>query len=168
MRTVGSRHRSGIYLESTKDEQYGVLPGEDRFVKDVMNRKAVTVDAAISVKEASEIMRNEGVTALVVGRNGELVGAFTEHDMVRGASNEDPPGSIAVQEVIKKREVIICHEDAILADAIRAMTDYQAHAIPVVNAERSLVGVLSLVDAVGALSPDVAASWLAKMRKAIA
>jgi CBS domain-containing protein len=168
MSTVGSRHRSGIYLESTKDEQYGVLPGEDRFVKDIMNHKAITVDETISVKEAAEIMRKEGVTALVVCRNGELNGAFTERDMVDRAGTEDSPRSITVREVIKHREVVTCRENAILGDALRAMTNHQTHSIPVVNADGCLVGVLSLVDAVGALTPDVAAVWLEKMRKSLA
>jgi CBS domain-containing protein len=168
MSTVGSRHRSGIYLESTKDEQYGVLPGEDRFVEDIMNRKAVTVDEMTSVKEAAEIMRKEGVTALVVCRNGDLTGAFTERDMVDGTGIENSPRSITVREVIKQREVVTCRENAILGDALRAMTNHQTHSIPVVNADGGLVGVLSLVDAIGALAPDVAATWLAKMQKPIA
>ncbi len=165
MSTVGPRQRSGIYLESTSDEQYGVLLGEDRLVKDVMSRKVVTVDASISVMEAAETIRNRDVPALVVCRDNELVGALTEHDVVvSGATNADHPGSITVHEIVTKRELIRCREDAILADAIRAMADHHAHSIPVVNAEGGVVGILSLLDVVGAVMPNVAADWLAKMR----
>lgn len=166
MRTVGSHTRSGIYLESTDEEQLGVLPGEGRFVKDLMSRKKVTVDTATSVKEAAEIMRDRDVSAVVVCRNDDPIGAFTEHDMiVNEGANVESPGSITVYEVIKTREMIRCREDTILADALRAMVEQRADSVPVINIEGSLVGVLSLVDAVGALTPDVAAAWLAKMRK---
>ena len=166
MRTVGSHTRSGIYLESTDEEQLGVLPGEGRFVKDIMSRKRVTVDAETSVKEAAQIMRNGDVSAVVVCRNGDPIGAFTEHDItVNEGTRGECPGSIAVHEVIKTGEMIRCREDTILADALRAMVEHQAYSVPVINTEGGLVGVLSLVDAVGALPPDVAAAWLGKMRK---
>jgi CBS domain-containing protein len=166
-RIIGSRHRSGIYQESTNDERYGVLPGEDRLVHEVMSRKAVTIDATASIKGAAECMRNHDVSALVVCRNGEPVGALTEHDVVSTGAATDQPGSTTVHDVIKKRHVIRCRDDAILGDAIRAMVDHRLHALPVVNTEGHLTGLLLLVDAVGALTPHVAAIWLAKMRKSM-
>jgi CBS domain-containing protein len=165
MVTVGPRHRSGIFLESTSDEALGVLAGEDRPVKDVMSREVVVIDASTSVKEAAEIMRNSHLPTLIVCRGDELMGALTEHDVVvSGAARTDLSRS-NLHEIMTKREVIRCHQDAILADALRAMTAHHAHAVPVVDEKGDLVGVISLMEAVGALPPETAATWVTKMRE---
>jgi CBS domain-containing protein len=166
MGTVGSRSRSGIYLESTSDEEYGVLPGEDRLVQDVMSRLVVTVDAKTSLKEAVDTLRQRNVSALVVCRDGEPAGTLTEHDLaVTGTPSANSPGSTTVHEFVVKQDVVTCRDNAILGDALRAMADHRIHALPVVNAEGRLVGLLSLMDAVGALMPHAAEVWLAKMRE---
>lgn len=168
MGTVGPRRPSGIYLESTRDERYGVLPGEDRFVKDVMSREVVTVDALTSVRDAADTMRHRQVPALVVYRDKQLAGVLTERDVaVNGTTKAEHPGSMTVQEVMTSREPISCREDAILADATRVMADHHLPSVPVVNAEGDVVGLLSLLDAAGALMPNVAAAWLAKTRNPI-
>ena len=166
MITIGPRSRSGVYLESTNAEALGVRPGEDRLVKDVMSREVTTVDASASVKEATQAMRNQDLPILIVCRGDEPVLALTEYDMViSGTAPGNRSSSATLHEITKKREPIRCREDAILADAISAMMDHHARHVPVIDAEGDLVGVLSLVDAVGALTPEAAAAWLTKMRQ---
>lgn len=166
MITIGPRPRSGIYLESSNAEALGVRPGEDRLVKDIMSREVIAVDASASVKEATQTLRNRNLPILIVCQGDEPVLALTEYDMViSGAAPDDRSGSATLHEMTKKREPIRCREDAILADAIRAMTDHHARHVPVIDAEGVLVGVLSLVDAVGAVTPEAAAVWLTKMRQ---
>ncbi len=166
MITIGPRSHSGIYMESTKAESLGVRPGEDRLVKDVMSREVVTADASISVKEAVQTMRSRDLPVLIVCRDNEPALALTEYDVVISeAAHVDRFGSVTLHEITKTREPIRCREDAILADAIRAMTDYHARHVPVVGPAGGLVGVLSLVDAVGAITPEAAAAWLTKMRQ---
>jgi CBS domain-containing protein len=166
MITIGPRSRSGVYLESTNAEALGVRPGEDRLVKDVMSREVTTVDASASVKEATQAMRNQDLSILIVCRGDEPVLALTEYDMViSGTAPGNGSSPATLHEIAKKREPIRCREDAILADAISAMMDHHARHVPVIDAEGDLVGVLSLVDAVGALTPDAAAAWLTKMRQ---
>ena len=166
MITVGPRYRSGIYLESTNAEALGVRPGEDRLVKDIMSREVTTVDAAASVKDATQTMRNRDLAILIVCRGDDPILALTEYDMViSGAAHNNRSGSVTLYEITKKREPIRCREDAILADAIHAMMDHHARHVPVIDAEGDLVGVLSLVDALGAVTPDAAAVWLTRMRQ---
>jgi CBS domain-containing protein len=166
MITIGPRSRSGIYLESTNAEALGVHPGEDRLVKDVMHSEVATVDVSATVKEATQIMRNRDLSILVVCRSKEPILALTEYDMViSGAAHVDRSGSATLREITKKREPVRCREDAILADAIHAMMDHHARHVPVINAQGDLVGVLSLVDALGAVTPEAAAVWLTKMRQ---
>lgn len=85
--------------------------------------------------------------------------------VISGTAPGNGSSPATLHEITKKREPIRCREDAILADAISAMMDHHARHVPVIDAEGDLVGVLSLVDAVGALTPDAAAAWLTKMRQ---
>jgi CBS-domain-containing membrane protein len=79
--------------------------------------------------------------------------------------SDDHSPVATVHEIVKKREAVRCHEDAILADAVRAMLDHRARHIPVVDAQGNAVGALSLMNALGAMTPQAADRWLAKMRQ---
>ncbi len=162
MLTILPRPRSGIGGESTNDEAYGVLPGEDRLVKDLMIREVSTVDASFSVNKAVNKISHLDLAILVVCQNGEPVLALTQYDL---AIYQGSPGSVTLREMLETRTVIRCREDAILADAIRGMVDHRARQVPVVDAKGKLVGALSLVDAIGALTPEAATTWLPKIRQ---
>lgn len=165
MITVTPRPRSGIYGESTNDEAYNVLPGEDCLVKDVMTAEVTTATASITVKEALEVVRNRNIPLLIVCRENEPVHALSEYDLAINVAAENRAESVSLHEVIKDRMVLRCREDAILADAIEAMVHHRTRHVPVVDVQGHLVGALSLVDAVGALTPDAAASWQTKVRQ---
>ncbi len=165
MLTVTPRPRSGIFGESTNDEAYRVLPGEDRLVKDIMTYEPATATASITIKEAIGIIKSRNVPILVVCLEGEPVLAITEYDLAINVIREDHADSATLHELVKKRMAIRCREDAILADAINAMFYHCTRHVPVVNANGDLVGALSLVDAVGAINPDAAALWRTKLRQ---
>jgi CBS domain-containing protein len=166
MITIKPRPRSGVFLESTDAEAFGVPPGEDRLVKETMNREVTTVDAFTSVKDAAETMRNRSLHIVIVCRDGEPISALTEYDVATsGAAYEGPFSSVTLDDIVKKRVEIRCYEDAILADAIPAMAVHCTRHVPVVNAQGNLVGALSMVNALEVLPQDVAARWLKKFRQ---
>lgn len=164
MVTIVPRQPSGIYLESTRDEAYGVLQGEDRPVKDIMIREVVTIDASTRLKEAIQIIQDRRCSILIICLDNEPVLAVTEYDVALNMMESEDHSPVAtVHEIVKKREAVRCHEDAILADAVRAMLDHRARHIPVVDAQGNAVGALSLMNALGAMTPQAADRWLAKM-----
>lgn len=165
MVTVTPRPRSGIFGESTNDEAYRVLPGEDRLVKDIMTQDVATTPASVTAKEAMEIIRNRRVPILIVCVGNEPAIAMTEYDLAINVSTDNRGDSVTLCDLIKNRMLIRCREDVILADAIPAMLDHRARHIPVVDERGDLVGALSLVDALGAITPDAAALWQTKMRR---
>jgi len=165
MLTVTARSRSGIFGESTNDEAYRVLPGEDRLVKDIMIHEVVTAEASITAKEAIELIRNRNVPILVLCLQNEPLLALTEYDLAINVIPEDHADSAPLYELVKKRMVIRCREDAILADAISAMLHHRTRHVPVVNTNGDVIGALSLVDAVGAITPDAAALWQREVRR---
>lgn len=166
MITIVPRLPSGIYLESTRDEAYGVLRGEDRHVKDIMTREVVTIGSSTRLKEAIQIIHDCRCSILIICLNNEPVLAITEYDIALNMMESDGYSTLAtVHEIAKNREAVRCHEDAILADAVRAMLDHRARHIPVVDAQGNAVGALSLMNALGAMTPQAADRWLAKMRQ---
>jgi CBS domain-containing protein len=167
MHGSGARRRpAGLYLESTPDERYGVLPGEDRSVGDVMTRRIVTIDPDASVQEAAQIMRDRRTPALVVSDGPRLVGLVTEQDIVtKGATQEAHPDSIPVRRILPPGEPVACRADAILADAARVMAAKRRPSLPVVDERGAVVGLLSWLDVAGAVMPNAAAAWLSEIRK---
>lgn len=139
------------------DQAYRMLRGGDRLVQDVMTHEIATARASITAKEAVEILRNRNMLILVVCLEREPVVALTEYDLALNVITEGHADSVTLYELIKKRTIIRCHENAILADAIDAMLDHRIRHVPVVDAKGVLVGALSLVEALGVITPDAAA-----------
>lgn len=162
--TVAPRPHSGLIGESTRDEAYGVLPGEDRLVRDIMTRKVVTAQSSMALREAYEAIRDQEMSVLIVYQGDEPVRALTGLDLVGDGTPRNDVSEIGtLQELIKRRVAVRCREDAILADAMHAMIRHRVSHVPVLNATGGLVGALSLVDVVGAVSPSAAERWLAQM-----
>lgn len=165
MITIAPRLPSGIFLESTRDEAYGVLQGEDRHVKEIMTREVVTSDASIRLKEAIRIIQDQRSSILIICLDYQPALAVTESDIALMMRSDGYSPLVTFCEIINKREAVRCHEDAILADVVSAMLDHRARHIPVVDAQGNAVGALSLMDAMGAMTPAAAAKWLTKMRQ---
>lgn len=157
--------RSGIFGESTNDEASTMHGGEGRLVQDVMTHEVATAEASITAKEAVEVLRNRNVPILVVCLEREPIIAITEYDLALNVIARGHADSISLYELIKKRTVIRCRENAILADAIDAILDHRLRHVPVVDTKDKLAGALSLVDAVGAITPDAAALRQTKIRQ---
>lgn len=165
MITIAPRPRSGLVGESTSAEAYGVLCGEDRLVRDVMTRKLIIAQSSTPLTEARELVRHQKMSILIVYQGVEPVRAITEPDLVGNeVPRHDVPESGTLQELIERRVSVRCRQDAILADAIHAMITHRTSHVPVLDATGGLVGALSLVDAVGAVSPTAAERWLTQMQ----
>lgn len=157
--TIYPRPRGGIIGESTNEESYGVVKGEDSLVQDIMTRRMIAAQSSMSLEEARKIIRNQERMFLVVYEKEEPAHALTELELSR---DNLPHGTLA--GLVKTRIAVRCHGDAILADAIPAMIKYRAIYVPVLNTQGGLIGVLSIMDSVGALSPAAAEIWSSKMR----
>ena len=95
MRAAG-RERSGIYLESTEDEQLGVLPHQCTRGKDAMTRSVSVVTPLTEIAEAVQLMKSLDVGALLVCNGSTLVGTLCDRDIAMA----NAPPSAAIQEVM--------------------------------------------------------------------
>ncbi len=82
----------------------------------------------------------------VVDENGRICGILTDRDICMAAYlRARPPQEIRVEEVMA-RQVLVCRPGEHLAAAEATMRRAQVRRLPVVDAEGSLVGILSLND----------------------
>jgi CBS domain-containing protein len=162
-----SRSSGGLYLESTRAEQLGVLPGEDRPVREVMSRRIVIIGPSMSLREAVEIMRREGITALIVQDMAGLHGLLTERDVtIHGMIQKEDISSVTVGDILRLRgcRAMTCCENDTVADALSVMKQTQVTALPVLNEHGAVTGLLSLLHVAASVMPDAAAALLNDVR----
>jgi CBS domain-containing protein len=162
-----NRSAGGLYLESTKAEQLGVLPGEDRPVEQVMDRRIITVPSSVPLNEAIRLMQREKVISLVVVEDARFLGLLTEHDVAAQATQQHGEAATTrtVADVLEGRQAVSCCEDDIIVDALKLLQRHQLSALPVLNQEGHVIGILTLTDIAASLGPDTAPAWLSQVRR---
>lgn len=141
-------------------------------VSEVMTTSVVTVAPETSIKQAVQVLAENGVTAVpVIDARGELVGMLSEADVLLEAFLPDPrtheiavelttgPAAVRVSEVMS-RHVITVRADADLSSAADLMVSTVAKSLPVIS-ENRVVGMLSRRDLIAVLArrdDDIAAS----------
>ena len=136
------RPQSSLYLESTLDEQLGLLPGEARKVKHAMTTAVTVASPQTSLKDAAAIMKQLDVPVIVVYDGKRLAGMITERDMawshrVREASQEASIGEFM------RTNVPSCYQDDLLFEVMSLMRASGAEWLPVLDREHHLIGILS-------------------------
>jgi CBS domain-containing protein len=158
-----SRSGAGLHLESTKAERLGVLPGEERPVREIMSRRVVVVDPSLSLAQVAVIMKREGVASVVAQDDAGVQGLLTERDLALHTATKERPAT--VQDLLHLREMVTCQEDDIAADGLALLNRHRLSAVPVLNRHGVVTGTLSLVDVAAAVSPQAASVWLEDTRK---
>jgi CBS domain-containing protein len=128
-------------------------------IKDTMSRDVRTVAPESTIREAARMMADADVGALPVAAGDRLAGMVTDRDIaVRGIAAGKGPDT-TVGEVMS-HEVLYCHEDEDVTDVCANMADIQVRRLPVVDADKRLVGIVSLADIALAADSDDAGNAL--------
>ena len=113
---------------------------------EVMTRDVVTVRPDAMVREAARIMDELNVGALPVCDGRRLVGMLTDRDIVvRSTADGMRPDATPVQAVMTE-EVCWCFEDDPVEKVEQAMAERQIRRMPVVDRDKTLVGMIALGD----------------------
>ena len=150
-------------------------------VRDVMDADPVTVSPETPVEDVVRLLREHELTGLpVVNASGRCVGIITESDLVMAGDEEDLHlphyvelfGGIIFLESMQKFEErlqrataskardmmtedpVTIAADASARDAGRAMSHHKHNRLPVVEDDGRLVGMVTRVDVLDALTRD--------------
>lgn len=117
-------------------------------VRDILARKGnvvVGLPPAASVLDASRLMSERGLGAVMVLEDGRLVGIFTERDVLRRvvAEQRDPAGTPL--GAVMTTTVLTCTPSTELAECREVMTSRRIRHLPVMGPD-GLCGVISSGD----------------------
>jgi CBS domain-containing protein len=118
-------------------------------IQDILERKGgkvVTIEPGATALDAIEKMNHNRIGSLVVMDGDQVVGIFTERDVLkRVASADRRPGEILVTEVMTG-DVACCATDADVDEVGALMKERRIRHVPVCGDDGRLVGLISIGD----------------------
>lgn len=116
-------------------------------VKDVMSAQIVTVSPNDTAQSAARLMLETEVGALPVEVPGvgAIVGIVTDHDIVVSVMARGLSNSAAIAEFMTVSPEV-CNENDDTAAVAKRMRELDVRRLVVVNDDRRVVGIISLVD----------------------
>jgi CBS domain-containing protein len=115
-------------------------------VADVMTRQVVYLPEGTMLDEAAQVMRDQGIGDVVVTRGPTMVGLVTDRDIVVRAIAENLPPKTTTLSAITSHELLMVEQSASIEEAVQAMRDRGVRRLLVCDADRKVVGILSLSD----------------------
>jgi CBS domain-containing protein len=126
-----------------------------RLVADVMTRRVVYLPEGTMLDEAAQAMRDESIGDVVVTHGPTMVGLVTDRDIVIRAIAENLPPKTTTLGSITSHELLMIEQSATVDEAVHAMRERGVRRLLVCDADRKVVGIISLSDI--ALAPAAAA-----------
>ncbi len=114
-----------------------------------MTAPVVTIGPRDGVDTARQLLSRHNFRHLPVTEGGRLVGIIAASDL-RGAAAGDSPGSALVSDVMTTNLLTAAPETTI-EQAAMLMVDNKISAVPVVNAEDEVIGILTATDILNVL-----------------
>lgn len=115
-------------------------------VKQAMHKQAEWSDPSTPVTELAKMMKTQDIGSIPIGENDKLVGMVTDRDIaIRAVANGKDVSKTTARDVMTEK-IIYCMEDEDIEDAVHLMEEKQVRRLPVINAQKRMVGMLSLGD----------------------
>jgi CBS domain-containing protein len=120
-----------------------------------MTDEVVSIDHDASLLEAHRLMGTKRIRSLVVTENEKMIGVITRTDLMSSdpsrlasRNNQELSLKILTQSVekIMSRDLITILPTAPVTEAAELMLKYKIHCLPVVDAEKNLVGIITESD----------------------
>jgi CBS domain-containing protein len=119
-----------------------------------MTKQVVYLPAETTVDEAAQAMRAADIGDVVVTDGPALAGIVTDRDIVVRAVAEGQDPSRMTVGSIASTDLVMIQQDASPREAVRLMRDRAVRRLLVCDADRQLVGVVSLGDLAMQLDPS--------------
>lgn len=129
-------------------------------VSEVMSAEAYVASPDETVQGAAQLMADLGTGVLPIGEGDRLMGVITDRDItIRVVAAGRDIAATRVRDVMSP-EVYCCFEDEDVDEAAQRMSDWQVRRLPVLNAHKQLVGIVSLGDLARRTPAEVSAGAL--------
>ena len=134
-------------------------------LKELMSRDVHVISPDETIRAAALHMLNGNFGMLPVGENDRMIGAISDRDIAIRAVADGKDGTTKVRDVMSEG-IVWAYEDDSVDDAAKLMGEHQIRRLPIVNAEKRLVGIVALGDfAVVSADIEVAGETLSKISK---
>jgi CBS domain-containing protein len=125
----------------------------------IANKRVATITAQENLRDAAKVMRDQHVGSLVVVKKEGIrevpVGVLTDRDIVVSTCAFGiPPDSVAVKDVMSVNFVSAKIHDGFY-HVLNLMKEHGIKRVPLVNAENSLVGMVSTHELLSVLSDEL-------------
>ena len=115
-------------------------------LKEVMSRDVQVSSPDDTIMEAAQQMREGNFGMMPVGENDRMIGAISDRDIaIRVVANGKDPGTTRVRDVMSGG-IVWAYEDDSVDDAAKLMSEHQIRRLPILNADKRLVGIVALGD----------------------
>jgi CBS domain-containing protein len=114
-------------------------------ISKIMSSKVQIADPNQSIREVAKLMAECDCGAMPVGENDRLVGVITDRDIAIRAVAAGKSPDTPVRDIMTK-EVLYCFEDEDHDDVATNMAEVKVRRLPVLDAKKRLVGIISLGD----------------------
>jgi CBS domain-containing protein len=137
-------------------------------VSDIMTKAPVTISPATRVDEVATIMREKGISSVILVANGKPVGVVTERDLVHRvlALGKDPKKLMAADICTKPVVAVSVHCQ--VEDAVNTMNEYKIRRLVVIDDKDHVTGILT-TDDVGynlkSMSEELAMKYLSLTKR---
>jgi len=113
-----------------------------------MTRQVIVIPPELPVDRAWALLRAHRIRHLPVVSGGKLMGIVSDRDLRLHATLEgdEPtfPGKIAAE--VMTAALVTCQPETSVSDVVRRMTERKVDAIPVVDLEERLIGLVTTTD----------------------
>jgi CBS domain-containing protein len=121
-------------------------------LNDLGLRPAVAIAPDAPLDQAARIMRAHDVSAVVVGRQGELISILTERDITQALADGRDPG-VEVHAIASPEPITVEPDATVVQAAVLMLRHGMRHLV--VARDRQAVGIVSMRDVLTALVTGV-------------
>lgn len=116
---------------------------KDKKISEIVNPRLIQAPPGISLERAVELMHENKSAYIVVAEKNQVVGIFTETDVVRKILGQKISWKKPIGEFMTKNPLVLRPDDNV-GRAVEMMAENSFYHIPLVNERQQLVGVLSV------------------------
>ncbi|MEM2095051.1 MAG: CBS domain-containing protein [Candidatus Caldarchaeum sp.] len=113
-------------------------------IKELIRKRPITVNGDATLHDVIKLMAEQNIGFLVVVEGNDIVGVFSERDVIRSLAEEKNLDK-KVKE-ITRTDIIKLRSDKTIEDAAQVMGKHRIRHIVVVDERDKLVGVVSVRD----------------------